>query len=473
MTTVLRARAEDLHEVAAGGRPVLFHVPSSGLFDLDEPSRAILELLRTREAPVDELVRRLDGRHAAGTVREAAAELLRLRLVQAGPAHAAPRPAVPTGALTTLVLNVTSGCNLACTYCYKEDLRPAGGAARLSEDAGRAAVDLLLSESGSPRVGITYFGGEPLTNLPLIKRLTDYAERRAGECGRSVDFSLTTNGTLLDDAVIAWLDEHRFGITVSIDGPAELHDRNRRTPGGHGTHAAVEPKVRRLLERFRSRPVGARVTVTSGGADVALIHRHLKDELGFAEVGFAPVTAGMPAAHRLGPEEERAFFDGLLALGCRWRDAARQGRDIGFSNLSQLIGVLHQGAAKRVPCGAGLSLLAVDTNGTLELCHRFAGSGLGGVGDVRNGPDRAALAAFLERAQDRAEGCASCWVRHLCAGGCYHEAHARHGDLFHITDHYCDPMREWIAFGIGVYVDLMATNPGFLRHRYASGRTAA
>ncbi len=366
---------------------------------------------------------------------------------------------------------MTTGCNLACSYCYKQDLQTPAAARRLSPEAGRAAIDLLLRESGRrQRVNLTFFGGEPLTALPLIRSLTDYAEHRAAKAGKAIDFSLTTNGTLLDEDVVGWLDAHRFGITVSMDGPAEVQDRNRRTPGGHGTYAVVAPKVRMLLDRYCSRPVGARVTMTAGMTDVVAVHHHLKDALGFAEVGFAPVTAGLPAAHRLDAGETDTFVTGLKALGRRWLDAALAGRDIGFTNLSQLLTVLHEGAGKLIPCGAGVSLLAVDTAGRLQLCPRFAGGGMAPLGNVVDGPDHGAIAGFVDRALARAEACGACWLRHLCAGGCYHEAYERHGDPFHITDHYCAPMRDWVEFGIGVYVELMAGNPGFFRHRIASGR---
>lgn len=471
--SVLRIKADDIHEVAVGERRVLFHVPSTSLFDLDGPSGGVLDVLRGGDAPIAEVEHRLDECYDREAVRDAIEEMVRLRVVEGRPA--AGRDArslpLPDDALTSLVLNVTTGCNLACGYCYKADLQTPAGAAKLSAEAGRAAIDLLLRESGRrPRVNLTFFGGEPLSNLPLIRTLVDYAERRAAKAGKLIDFSLTTNATLLDGDVAAWLDEHRFGLTVSIDGPPDVHDRNRRTVGGQGTYAVVAPKVRHLLSTYRSRPVAARVTVTAGVTDVVAIHRHLKQEMGFAEVGFAPVTAGLPAGHCLAEDEARRFVDGLKELGRRWLEAALAGRDIGFSNLSQLVAVLHEGTGKLIPCGAGVSLLAVDTAGNLQLCHRFTGAGQAPLGNVVDGIDRGAVRAFVDKALERSEACSACWVRHLCAGGCYHEAYARHGDLFHITDHYCGLMREWIDFGIGIYVELMAGNPGFLRHGIASGR---
>ena len=470
----LRLRTENLRQVAVDGRRVLFHVPSSGLFDLDDLSSSILDLLGDgRTLSGDALAAHFDSRYGRADLDEALAELTALNILETPAAHLpAARVEPPEGALSSLVLNVTTGCNLSCTYCYKEDLASPAAARRLSSDAARAAVDLLLKESGGrPRVNISFFGGEPLSNMGLIRDVVAYAEERTQAAGRSVDFSLTTNATLLDDDLIAWLDAHRFGLSVSMDGPEAVHDRNRRTLGGQGTYRVVADKVRRLLEVYRSRPVGARVTVTSGATDVLAIHHHLKNEMGFAEVGIAPVTAGLPAGFHLDEAETATVFDGMLTLAGRYRDAALEGRDIGFSNMTQLINSLHQGDSKLVPCGAGHSLLAVDTEGGLQLCHRFTGSSLGTFGDVAGGIDRRRVADFLGQAATRAEAaCAGCPARHLCAGGCYHESYTRHGDPFRPTDHYCDLIRRWIMSGIAIYAEIMAKNPRFLAHQGTSRR---
>ena len=126
----------------------------------------------------------------------------------------------------------------------------------------------------------------------LIREVVAYALPRAAELGKTVDFSLTTNATLLTPELVDWFDAHRFALTVSMDGPRALHDANRKTVGGRGTYDVVAAKVRMLLARYDARPVGVRVTLTRGVTDVLAIHDHLKNDLGFAEVGFGPATSG-------------------------------------------------------------------------------------------------------------------------------------------------------------------------------------
>jgi uncharacterized protein len=460
-------RKDDLHEMAVDGRRLLFHVPSTSLFELDDLGCALLDAFRARgDLATDQLASVFGTRFERPQIDEGLADLAALNLIEPSGAVPLTRPAspLPRDALTSLVLSVTTGCNLSCSYCYKEDLTRPAEARLLSVEDGQRAIDLLIAESGTRRrLNLAFFGGEPLTALPSIRSLVDYADGHAAEAGKQMDYSVTTNAVLLTDEAIDFLTAHRFGVTVSMDGPQAIHDRNRRTVSGKGSYEVVAANARKLLGRYQGRPVGARVTLTAGSTDVAAIHHHLKWDLGFAEVGFAPVSAGMPAGFCLSDQETRDVFAGFEALALAWRDAALAGRDIGFSNIRQLVSVLHEGSSKLIPCGAGVNLLAVEAGGGISLCHRFAGSDVGRFGHVAEGIDRPALQSFLDQARRRTEiHCSTCRARSICAGGCYHESYARHGDLEQPTHHYCELMLRWVDLGIAIYAEVMAKNPAFL-----------
>jgi uncharacterized protein len=459
------------HVVRTEADAYLLHVPTTAVFGVDPLGLAVIGLCREPGGrSVDELAALLADRFAPQRVRAFAAELRTLEMLQPAGALRPINPAsvrVRAYPLSTLVLNVNTGCNLSCTYCYKEDLaKPAAGRKMDFATAARS-VDLLLDAGAArERVNIVFFGGEPLTNVALIKDVVAYAEAAAARAGKAMDFSMTTNATLLTAALIDWFDAHRFGISVSIDGPQRVHDRHRRSVGGRGTYDTVARKVRVLLERYRSRPVGARVTLGGGTTEVEAIHAHLHGEIGFHEVGYAPVTAAAQAAHALGDAELAEVHRAFERLGEDYRRAALRGANNGFSNMHQLMTDLHQGRRKSLPCGAGVGLLAVDGAGDLNLCHRFTGSELPTFGNVATGIDGARLGAFVEQALQR-EGthCATCRIRNLCAGGCYHESYARFGDPHHRTYHYCELLRSWVDFGVRVYADIQRHNPSFFtRH---------
>lgn len=473
--TLIRHNA---HRMDVDGRAMLMHVPTTSLFELDRTSRDVYDLFRSHEAVDSALMQQqLGAHHTSETLVDCLQSFLDLDIVRDAGEAELPRPItkVEEIPLSTIILNVNTGCNLACTYCYKEDLTTPAKGEKMQFDTAVASFELLLKQAKDrDRVNVVFFGGEPLSNYALIRQVVAYAEPRGREEGKVVDFSLTTNATLLTEEMVDWFNAHRFALTVSMDGPKALHDANRRTVGGKGTYDLVARNVKMLLERYTARPVGVRVTLTRGVTDVIAIHDHLKHDLGFAEVGFGPATSGPIAVFNLDDGALKKVFEDMKTLGRHYVEAACRGENIGFSNMHQLLTDIAQGTKKAVPCGAGLGMLAVDKSGELHLCHRFVGSNEPTYGNVETGINVPKLAAFIEGAQDRSEyGCRTCHIRSICAGGCYHESYARQGDPFAPVYHYCDLMRDWVDFGIESYVRIMRANPSFFSRHIEPRRAKA
>ena len=217
------------------------------------------------------------------------------------------------------------------------------------------------------------------------------------------------------------------------------------------------------MKGYNARPIGARVTLTKGVTDIEEIWQHLFHELGFAEVGFAPVTSGDISEYNLSEDELKAVFASMIKVGRHYIDEAKAGRNIGFSNMHQLMTDIHEGTKKALPCGAGIGMVAIDHSGGVNLCHRFTGSDLPAFGSVIDGIDSEGLAGFIETRMDRTNtGCSTCWIRNMCSGGCYHESYARYNDPQNPTYHYCDLMRDWVEFGLKAYAEINAANPTFM-----------
>lgn len=460
----LQLQRQNYRAVGQSGQRFLLHVPTTSMFELDKAADSVLELLEEVGAVSEQDVRgRFDGIFSPDEVCDSLADFIALGVISAERKDfkIAPRE-IEQSPISTLVLTLTTGCNLGCTYCYREDLTTPSKATVMEEDTAKRAIDLLLKEStGHEKVNVVFFGGEPTTRFRSIQALVPYAEAEAERLGKKVDFSLTTNASLLTEEMIAFFHAHRFGISVSMDGDEEIHDRYRITIGGKGTHKQVSKNVRNLLAGHTSRPVGARVTLSGGNTEVARIYRHLYEELGFAEVGFAPATASNDSPLGLDDAEMRTVIDAMKALGREYTEAAKRGMRHGFSNMNQLMQDLYSGTRKAVPCGAGIGLLAVGVEGQLALCHRFTGTAFPSFGDVNAGIAQKELSAFLSEAQTMHPACQKCSARSICAGGCYHESYVRHGDAMSPTFSHCDFIREWLDFGIECFGEIMRANPSF------------
>jgi uncharacterized protein len=205
------------------------------------------------------------------------------------------------------------------------------------------------------------------------------------------------------------------------------------------------------------------VTLTAQVVDVKTIYRHLTDEMGFDEVGFAPVTTSPVRLYAIGNRGLDHVLDQFTELANEYRDYALDNRHHGFSNVSDTLQELHQGVSKAYPCGAGLGLLGVSPSGDIGLCHRFVDSPAGKLGHIETGIDRQAQAEHLNRSHINTKyDCHTCWARPVCSGGCYHEAYVRYGDTSHANLHYCDWIRGWTDVCLRVYGEIAARNPKYL-----------
>ena len=471
-------RRGEFHHFAGDGSPYLYLVPSAAVYRLDDAAVAVLDTLGEGALAPAALAAALGERFPLPEVRDAIEELVRIRAVQAfdatpqpvaAPVAQAPAPPRKRVPLTTLVVNVTSKCNLSCTYCYEygeDKITEASTKPRFMDEAtARKSVDFMFAESDDqPVVHLTFFGGETLLNFKVLTSALAYAKERGAALGKRVDVSLTTNGTLLRTEIIDWLVENDVGVTVSMDGAKEQQDKFRVFKNGQGSYETVAPNVKELLARQTRRPVGARVTLTKQNLDVVGIYRHLAEELGFWEVGFAPVTTSWQRDYAIQDEGFFAMLEQFRLLAAEYLEYALAGKRHRFSNVRDTLEEIHKGLSKSHPCGAGMGLMGVATDGDVALCHRFAGSETHKIGNVTDGVDRTVQSEFLAAHHIESKtDCSKCWARPLCAGGCYHEAHTRYGDTQKPNLHYCEWIRSWTHTCLEVYGTLAEKRPEFLQ----------
>ncbi len=465
-------RLGEFHPFEGSGHKYLYLVPSGAIFELNDLAGLAIDRLGAGERSREDLLADLTAAgHVASDVEGVLEELYQAHAITNGSGWEQPMEKAPLPfPLSTLVLNVTNQCNLSCKYCYEfgEDrlANPEGKATYMPEETARAAVDYLLANSpGRRAVHLTFFGGETLLNFKVVRSTIEYAREKAAGTGKLVDFSLTTNATLLTPPVIEYLAENRVGITISIDGPKEMNDQLRVFKNGKGSYDLIAPKIKELLARHTTRPIGARVTLTSQVVDVLKIFRHLTQDLGFQEVGFAPVTTSPVRLYAIGGGGLDIVLHQFQKLAEEYLQCALRDEHHAFSNVTDTLAELHNGISKAHPCGAGLGLLGVGPSGDIAPCHRFVDADDHKLGHISTGVDLAKQADFLDRGHiGRKIECHTCWARPVCSGGCYHEAFVRYGSTGHANLHYCDWIRGWTDACLRVYGEIAAQNPRFLTH---------
>ena len=213
--------------------------------------------------------------------------------------------------------------------------------------------------------------------------------------------------------------------------------------------------------RSNAKPAVARVTLVEDPGRVPQILDHLLG-LGFAEVGFAPVTTGHPD-YQLSNHDMDILLGEFQHLSQKFLSAAKERRFYGFSNIIDMLVSLHQGEVMNYPCGAGLGLFSIDPQGQLYLCQRFTGQDEFCMGDIFKGFNLENLETFRDQAEiSNKADCRRCWVRTICTGGCYHEACVREGSHLKPNLHYCEWIKQWSEIGLDTYCRLAAADPAYL-----------
>jgi len=358
----------------------------------------------------------------------------------------------------SISLNVSSACNLACTYCYADRGTFHGAqSTTMAQATMRAAIERLFATADVMRpVTVGFLGGEPFVNRELIHDAVAYAARAGRARGLDVRFAVTTNATLLRPDDLALLRGHPFAVTVSLDGGAAVHDAQRPTLGGKASFDAVRTRIGALLADPGLARIAARATVTRDNLDLEDAFASIR-ALGFREVGFAPLRSS-PSGNALISTDWPQYLEALLRLARSEIGVALNGHEIALSNLAIALKQLHRGASAPYPCGAGGGYFSVSAGGRWYACHRAVGQTDYELGD-NNGLDREKRRRFLEqRHVDAQPDCRVCWARYLCSGGCHQEKAAR-------DEASCDFIRGWLEFCLRAYCDLMDERPEYFVER--------
>ena len=189
-----------------------------------------------------------------------------------------------------LCLHVAHTCNLNCAYCFASQGKYAGERALMSFETGKRALDFLIENSGTRRhLEVDFFGGEPLMNWDVVKRLVAYARTREKETGKEFRFTLTTNGILIDDDVIEFSNREMSNVVLSLDGRKEIHDAYRVDYKGEGSYDKIVPKFQKFVAARGDKEYYMRGTFTHANPDF------LKDIEVMLSLGFRELSTRAPA----------------------------------------------------------------------------------------------------------------------------------------------------------------------------------
>jgi len=360
--------------------------------------------------------------------------------------------------IKALCLHMAHECNLRCKYCFAGQGDYGQDRGLMSLDTGKKALDFLITQSGPRRnLEVDFFGGEPMLNFETVKALVDYGRVRENETGKCFRFTLTTNGALLSEKDLAYINQHMDNVVLSLDGRPKVNDNmrkmakdpsfphmNNRGDTKNGSYATVYPKIKALADSRNHDRYYVRGTYTRHNLDFAADVLHLADA-GFNQISVEPVVAPPEADYALRTCDLPTLYAEYEYLADALLARKKEGKPISFFHFQM---DLSGGPciAKRVTgCGAGSEYLAITPTGKLFPCHQFVGDDSFCLGDLDTGIiNKKIVADFAGCHVYSKPACKNCWARYYCSGGCMATAYYTHHNINQPDELSCDLQRKRI-----------------------------
>ena len=449
-------RQNAIHKFKQGGDYILLDINSGAVHLVDEMIFDIIDIFNGSND--SEVIDSFKSRYNPADLTEALGELH--ELIDIGylfaPDIDVPPTFAQTGIVKSLCLMVAQDCNLRCKYCFGDGGSYGGKRAVMSTEVGKRAVDFIMEHSQNRRhCEIDFFGGEPLINFKTVKAVTEYVRQKEAETDKVFKLTLTTNGMLLNDEAIHWLNDNNISLVLSLDGRKEVHDAMRPDSTGHGSYDRALKNFKRLVDTRKGENYYLRGTYTKNNLDFTADVLDLNDK-GFDILSVEPVVLkdsplGFTETDLPRINEE---YDRLTAA---YLKRQREGKGFFFFHFNM---DLSNGpcVAKRLSgCGAGHEYFAVDVNGDLYPCHQFVGRDKYKLGSVFSGVDdpQGWSEYFRQSHVLNKPKCRECWARFFCSGGCHANADLFHNDIREPYDIGCEIQKKRLECAIYVQALLM------------------
>jgi uncharacterized protein len=444
-----------VHTFICLGVPVAVDVNSGAVHVLDQAAYDVLSLLDASMSDVcpQDIYERLP-QHSADTVYEAWTELLHLQqegLLFTEDSYIDPSTATlmqQDAPIKALCLHVSHDCNLRCQYCFAST-GDFGTGHRMTMDieTAKKAIDFVIERSGNRRnIEVDFFGGEPLMAMNTVKATVEYARSLEKEHNKNFRFTITTNGVLLSDENIEYINREMSNAVLSIDGRPEVNDRMRKTVGGSGSYEVILPKFQKLVAGRGEKDYYLRGTFTRHNLDFASDVIHIADQ-GFRHVSVEPVVGSPDCGYAFQEDDLPKILEEYerLAAELLKRD------DVNFFHFNV---DLSQGPCviKRMRgCGAGCEYVAITPEGDIYPCHQFVGNEEYKLGNLYSGTfDMELSRRFAGLNIYTRPDCKDCWAKFYCSGGCSASNLLVNGDIKKPNRFGCEMQKKRLECAIAM-----------------------
>lgn len=424
-----------IHKYTLNGYRIVLDTNSGAVHVFDEAPYEMLNYLDSTvpQEPPKELKEALAGRWDDEVFNEAYEELRELYqqgLLFSEDGYERFSDMMVNSPVKAMCLNVAHDCNLRCEYCFAAKGDFGCGRKLMPLEVGKKAIDFLIEKSAGRRnLEMDFFGGEPLMNWDVVKELVLYAREQEKLHNKNFRFTITTNGLLLTDDKIDFINREMSNCVLSLDGRKEVNDRLRVRVDGTGCYDQIVPKYQKLVAERGDKDYYARGTFTKYNLDFTEDVLHMAD-LGFDQVSVEPVVSDEKLDYSIKAGDLPRVCEEYEKLANALIQRRKEGK--GFNFFHFMID-LNQGpcAIKRLRgCGCGNEYVAVTPEGDIFPCHQFVGDDQWKMGNVLDGTFNLPMKERFAKANVYSKPeCRDCWAKFYCSGGCNANNWQYEGDI--------------------------------------------
>lgn len=433
-----------IHQYKSNGYNIVLDVNSGSVHVVDDIVYDIIPLFQ--ENSRKEIADKLSDRYDIDEINEACDEIQTLKDGEVLFTEDIYEPCIEQFAerkaqenvVKAMCLHIAHDCNLACKYCFAEEGEYHGRRALMSAEVGKKALDFLVANSGHRRnLEVDFFGGEPLMNFEVVKEIVAYGRELEKTHDKKFRFTMTTNGVLLNDEILDFVNKECGNLVLSVDGRKEVHDKMRPFRNGAGSYDLIMPKFEKAAESRNQTNYYVRGTFTHNNLDFPKDVLDLADR-GFKQISVEPVVADDTEDYALRPEDLPQIYEEYDKLAVEMIKREKEGR--GFNFFHYMID-LEGGPCvyKRLSgCGCGTEYLAVTPWGDFYPCHQFVGQEEYIMGNVFEGIKTPQIREQFNHCNVYTKDkCKDCFCKFFCSGGCSANAYNFNGDINEPYDIAC------------------------------------
>ena len=443
-----------IHKFKLNGFNIVLDVNSGGVHVVGELTYDLLDNVQPPFAPEcpQEVVSKLTRFYAPEDIRSCYEEILELykdKILFSEDDYEKFAKYSVAAPVKAMCLHIAHDCNLRCEYCFASTGDFGKGRKLMPLEIGKKAIDFLLEQSRDREtLELDFFGGEPLMNFDVVKEVVKYARSKEQEYGKRFRFTITTNGMLLTDDKIDFINKEMSNVVLSLDGRREVNDRVRKRVDGTGCYDRILPAFQKLVAQRGDKDYYVRGTFTKYNLDFSDDVFSLYDA-GFDQISVEPVVSDPAKPYALTERELSDIFCEYERLASRILEAQKQGKRFNFFHF--MID-LDQGpcAIKRLRgCGCGNEYVAITPDGDIYPCHQFVGMEEYKMGNLDEGTFNLDIKAEFAAAHVYTKPeCKQCWAKFYCSGGCNANNYQYAGDIHNAHKFSCQLQKKRLECAI-------------------------